>query len=78
LNKTGGDEDAIVVFLKASEEAICVPKTKCDFTWTSYIPEITSVDLVFDGSTNQWQLKVTGTSLTGDTSSVELYISDIK
>jgi hypothetical protein len=68
----------MVVFLKVSEEANCDPKTKCVFTWTSYIPEVTSVDLVFDVSTNQWQLKVAGTSLTGDISSVELYISDVK
>jgi hypothetical protein len=78
LNKTGGDEDAMVVFLKTSEEADCDPNTKCVFTWTSFIPEVTSVNLIFDDSTNQWQLKVTGTSLTGDTSSVELYISDVK
>jgi hypothetical protein len=78
LNKTGGDEDSLAVFLKVSEEAVCDPNTKCVFTWTSFIPEVTSTVLEFDDSTNQWQLKATGTSLTGDTSSVELYIFDVK
>lgn len=78
LNKTGGDEDTMVVFLKTSEEAVCEPRSKCVFTWNSWVPQLASVDLQFENSTSQWQLKVTGTGLTGDTKSVELYIANVK
>jgi hypothetical protein len=69
-----GDDDALAVFLKTSEEAECEPRSKCVFTWTAVLPEVTSVDLEFDASTMQWQLKATGTGITGDVSSTELHI----
>jgi hypothetical protein len=67
----------MIVFLKVSEEAVCEPRSICQFTWTSYIPTVASVELQYDAVGNQWQLKATGTDFTGDTSSVELYIADV-
>jgi hypothetical protein len=68
----------MVVFLKTSEEATCDPTSKCEFTWTSSLPVITSAAVEFDTSSYQWQLKVSGAGFTGDTSSVELLIADVK
>ena len=31
----------MIVFLKASEEAECEPRSTCEFTWTSHIPDVT-------------------------------------
>jgi hypothetical protein len=76
LNMTLNQIDKIVVFLKASEEAVCDPSSKCDYTWTSDIPILETSVLSFDVSSNEWLLTVTGTDFTGDTSSVELFIED--
>ena len=40
IEKVGGIEDTMIVFLKTSEEAVCEPKENCLFTWNSFIPEI--------------------------------------
>jgi hypothetical protein len=45
INKTGGIEDTMIVFLKTSEEAVCDPLSKCKFTWDSFLPELTTFDL---------------------------------
>ena len=50
LEKTGGNTDLMIVFLKASEEAVCEPRTTCEFTWTAHVPDVTSVNLEFSGS----------------------------
>jgi hypothetical protein len=76
LNMTMNQVDSMVVFLKTSEEAVCFPYSKCKFTWTSSLPILEASVLSFDESSNEWQLKVTGTDFTGDTSSVELFIED--
>lgn len=65
----------MIVFLKASEEAECEPRSTCEFTWTSHIPDVTQVDIQFSGT--EWQLVATGTGFTGDTDSVELQIFDV-
>jgi hypothetical protein len=76
LNMTMNQIDSMVVFLKTSEEAVCDPSSKCKFTWTASLPILESGALFFDDSLNEWQLIVTGTDFTGDTSSVELFIED--
>jgi hypothetical protein len=78
LNKTGGIEDTMVVFLKTSEEAVCDPLSKCKFIWNAFVPEVTAFELQFDESTYQWQLKATGTDFTGDSSTTELQIASVK
>jgi len=63
----------VLVFLKVSEESPC-EKPNCNFNYTSNIPTITTMQANFDSSTNLYNLMVTGTKFTGDTSSTELYI----
>ena len=41
------------------------------------MPTVTAAEAVFDDATSAWQVKVTGTGFTGDTSSVELYVSEV-
>ena len=50
IEKVGGIEDTMIVFLKTSEEAVCEPKENCIFTWNSFVPEITGASLDFDES----------------------------
>ena len=45
IEKVGGIEDTMIVFLKTSEEAVCEPKENCVFTWNSFIPEIQEASL---------------------------------
>jgi hypothetical protein len=54
LNKTGGIEDTMIVFLKTSEEAVCDPLSKCKFIWNTFLPELAAFDLQFDESTYSW------------------------
>jgi hypothetical protein len=68
----------MVVFLKTSEEAKCDPKTNCEYTWTSTLPELTRVDLHWDETDYEWQIRATGTNFTGDENSVDLYIANTK
>jgi len=74
LNKTGGIEDDMVVFLKTSEEAVCEPKENCKFEWNSFIPEITETSLDFDVAALEWVFKATGIDFSGDTSTTDLQI----
>lgn len=67
----------MIVFLKTSEEAVCDPVSKCEFTWTSNLPTVTASVPEFDTVSNQWQVKVSGSGFTGDSSSVELLINEI-
>ena len=68
----------MIVFLKTSEEATCEPLSKCKYTWNSFLPNVTAFNLTFDESSYQWQLKASGNDFTGDTSSTELYIANMK
>jgi len=69
----------MVVFLKVSEEAECEPKSKCEFTWTaSSMANVTAAEVLFDTTDYEWQLKLNGSDFTGDTSSVELFVSNVK
>jgi hypothetical protein len=63
----------VVVFLKVSEESPC-EKPNCEFTYTSTIPNLSTMQANFDSANNVYNLMVTGTGFTGDTSSTELYI----
>jgi len=63
----------VVVFLKVSEESPCVAPN-CDFAYTSNIPNISTMQANFDSTANVYNLMVTGTAFTGDTTSTELYI----
>lgn len=78
LNKTGGIEDTMIVFLKTSEEAKCEPLSKCKYTWNTFIPEIQEFSVFFDESTYEWMLKATGTAFSGDTTTTEMLIGGLK
>ena len=77
LEKAGGVEDDMVVFLKTSEEATCEPKSKCVFTWEHYVPELTGVSLDFDQAALEWVFTATGTLFSGDTSTTDLQIGTV-
>lgn len=78
LSYTGGDEAIMIVFLKTSEEAICDPKEKCGWTWSSFIPIVKQAELQYDNDSQNYELKITGTDFTGDTSTVEFFIDNVK
>jgi hypothetical protein len=73
----GGDADTMIVFLKTSEEAVCDPLSKCEFTWTNTLPTITATNLDWNTASNQWNLRVTGTGFTGDETTTELIIDNV-
>jgi hypothetical protein len=78
LNKTGGIEDSMIVFLKTSEEAKCEPLSKCKYTWNFFIPDIHEFSVFFDESTYEWMLKATGETFSGDTTTTEMLIGGLK
>jgi hypothetical protein len=68
-------EDDFIVFLKASEEAIC---DGCKFNWIqTTLPILSSFSYLYDSTYEDYVLTLTGTGFTGTTSSVEFYIDDI-
>jgi hypothetical protein len=69
-------EGAMVVFLKTSEEATC-DSTVCAWTYTGNIPNITAVVASFDTTSLDWIVTVTGTDLSGDTSTTDLRFGGI-
>jgi len=67
----------LVVFLKASDEAECKHASKCAFTFTDTIPEVTKATSAIVKS--QIEVTLTGTAFTaGDTTGTELYFGDKK
>lgn len=66
-SKENGEIGKAVVFLKASEEANCLASSGCNYTYTSTIPVITSINPVWDSTNNYWTVEVAGTGFTGTT-----------
>ena len=77
LNKVDGDVDTMIVFLKTSEEAVCDPVSKCEFTWTSALPLVTKTTLEWDAESYEWQVWVQGTGFTGDETTTQMFIEDV-
>ena len=77
LEKVSGDVDTMIVFLKTSEEAVCDPVSKCEFTWTNSLPIVTSTNLDWDAVDNEWQIRVEGTGFTGDQTTTHFIIEDV-
>ena len=67
----------MIAFLKTYEEANCTDSANCLFTFTDSLPEVTSMDAVFEPTMMSWTIKLTGTSFTGDSSNTELWINGI-
>jgi hypothetical protein len=53
----------MIVFLKASEEAVCDEVSVCNWLYTSSVPEVTEMTTEYDADTENWQVKVVGTAL---------------
>lgn len=73
-----GASPSVIVFLKASEEAICDGST-CDYSFieTNSLPEVTSIVNVFDSGSQEHQVKVRGSGFTGNSDSTQLYVGGI-
>lgn len=63
----------MLVFLKTSEEATCVPNDTCAWTYTSTIPEVKNISAQWDNATQKYHVIVNGTGWTGDASTTVLY-----
>lgn len=72
--RPNNDEGKLVVFLKTSEEAKCTLADNCKFTYTSTIPQVTSMTPEWDTASNTWSIKLLGTGFTGALDSVELSV----
>ena len=64
----------MVVFLKTSEEASCQPSATCDWSYTSFVPEVTIVDPIWDTTSQKWQVVVQGTAFTGTIDTTEFSV----
>ena len=68
----------VVVFLKTSEEASCNDPLTCDYTFTSFLPNVTALESEWDAALNVWTLKVSGTDFTGNASTSMLSVGGIE
>jgi hypothetical protein len=68
----------VVVFLKTSEEAKCDPKTKCAWTYTSTIPEVTEIAAKWDDTDLEWTVEVIGKGFSGTKDTTELFVDGSK
>jgi hypothetical protein len=74
-NKTRGTTGKMLVFLKTSEEAACVPNETCAWTYTNAgLPTVTNMSLAYDDASHNWTVTVTGSSFSGNISSTVLEI----
>lgn len=65
----------MLVFLKTSEEAVCVPNDTCAWTYTSTIPEVLDMVSAWDETNHYWTVVVTGTGFTGTAATTELNVN---
>ena len=68
----------LVVFLKTSEEAVCKDGLDCQYSFTNVLPSVTAIAPEWDSTTLAWNIKLTGTSFTGDASSSMLTVGGIE
>ena len=64
----------MVVFLKTSEEATCQPSDTCDWSYTAIVPEVTTINHIWDTTSQKWQLVVQGTGFTGTIDTTEFSV----
>ena len=65
----------MLVFLKTSEEASCVPNDTCAWTYTSAIPTVSNISTHWDNNTRKWQVIVNGSDWTGSAATTMLYVN---
>ena len=63
----------MLVFLKTSEEATCVPNDTCAWTYTARIPEVTNITTEWDDRAEKYHVVVTGTGFTGTVDTTSLF-----
>jgi len=68
----------LIVFLKTSEEAVCTGANDCEYRFTGTVPEVTSMDAVWDETNKYWTVEVTGTGMTGTPATTELNVNGRK
>ena len=79
ITKTDSDVGEVIVFLKTSEEAPCIPTTVCKtFTYSSSVPIVTSQTRSFDSTDNRWELIVAGTQFPTTTSEATLTVGGVQ
>jgi hypothetical protein len=61
------------VFLKTTEEALCVPNDTCAWTYTNTIPTVRNISKHWDETSQKWWIIVNGTGWTGDITTTVLY-----
>lgn len=74
-NQENGKTGKMLVFLKTSEEAVCVPNDTCAWTYTSTIPTVMHMYSEWDATNNYWTVVVNGTGFTGTTATTELNVN---
>lgn len=74
-NQEDGKEGKMIVFLKVSEEALCVPNATCAWTYISAVPTVTGISPVWDATNNYWTVEVTGTDFSGTAETTELNVN---
>jgi hypothetical protein len=65
----------MLVFLKTSEEASCVPNDTCAWTYSSAIPTVRNISLHWNTTSLKWQVIVNGTGWSGSADSTVLYVN---
>jgi len=73
-NKTDGTEGKMLVFLKVSEEAACVPNETCQWTYSASIPEVQNMTTAWDETNNYWTVVVNGNNFAGTTAGTVLKV----
>lgn len=69
---------SLLVYLKTSEEAVCKDGQECKYSFTNVLPNITAIAPEWDTTTLAWNIKISGTSFTGDASSSMLTVGGIE
>jgi uncharacterized protein (DUF427 family) len=68
----------MLVFLKTSEEAACVPNETCAWTYTSTIPTVRNISTHWDETSKKWQVILNGTGWTGSADTTSLFVEGHK
>lgn len=65
----------MLVFLKTSEEATCIPSDTCAWTYTSAIPTVRNISTNWNTTSKKWQVIVNGTDWSGSADTTMLYVN---
>jgi hypothetical protein len=77
-NKTHNEAGKLIVFLKTSEEATCLPTEACTWAYTSTIPEVRNISTHWDTASQKWQVIINGTGFTGSAATTVLLVNGVQ